>query len=285
MHNSRNVRSGSIAVSGTRLYYDELGEGPTLVLIPGGYMDRHVWDDQFEAFATHYHVIRYDIRGFGESPRPQEPYTDRHDLYELLTHLGVQRTSVLGLSLGGIIAVEFTLEHPEIVETLILVGAPVPGYPPQQLLTLEELDAVRARQEPFAAATRARDLPRMVEALMANPTFVPSPAYPEARERVRRQLSAYSFTWVLDHVEQAPLTPPAYTRLAEITMPTLLVVGTEDDLYLQRSADVFAREIAQVQRVNIAGTHHIGPNMEKPDEFNQIVLEFLAAHAPPVPGA
>lgn len=278
MHNSRNVRSGSVAVAGTCLHFDEMGEGPTLVLISGVYMDRHMWDDQFEALAAHYHVIRYDIRGFGESPRPQEPYTDRQDLYELLAYLGVQRTSVLGLSLGGIIAVEYTLEHPEMVEALILANTPVPGYPAQELLTLEELDAVRQRQAPFAAATRARDLPGMVEALMANPTLVPSLAYPDARERVRRQLSGYSFTWVLDYVEQPPLTPPAYTRLAEITVPTLLIVGAQDDLYLQRSADFFAREIAQAQRASIAETHHM-PNMEKPHEFNQIVLDFLAAHA------
>jgi pimeloyl-ACP methyl ester carboxylesterase len=77
------------------------------------------------------------------------------------------RASVLGLSLCGIIAVEFTLEHPQMVEALILSGAPIPGYPAQELLTPEELDAVRQRQKPFTAATRARDLPAMVEALMA----------------------------------------------------------------------------------------------------------------------
>jgi 3-oxoadipate enol-lactonase len=116
MKDSRNVQTGSVAVGGTRLSYDELGKGPTLVLIPGVYMYRHMWDDQFAAFAAHHRVIRYDIRGFGESPLPQEPYTDRHDLYELLTHLGVGRATVLGLSLGGIIALEFALEHPELVE-------------------------------------------------------------------------------------------------------------------------------------------------------------------------
>src|SRR5215475_9023496 len=70
--NSSDVRSGSVALSSTRLYYDVLGEGPALVLIHGGYMDRRMWDDQFAPFAEHYHVIRYDVRGFGESPLPQE---------------------------------------------------------------------------------------------------------------------------------------------------------------------------------------------------------------------
>lgn len=278
MQNTSGSRTGYIDVFGTSLYYEELGEGPALVLIHGGYMDRRMWDDQFAIFAVHFHVIRYDIRGFGESPLPPVPYTDREDLYQLLAHLHIGRATLLGLSLGGTIAVECTLEHPNMVNSLILVGTPVPGYPLQQLLTQDELQATRQRQAPFTAAVRERDVSGMVEALMAHPTLVPPLSCPEARERVRRNLSAYSFTWVLNNVEQEPITPPAHERLAEVTVPTLLVLGADDDIILHRSADIFEREIPAVQRVSISGTHHM-PNMEKPDQFNQIILHFLMAHA------
>ncbi len=107
-----------------------------------------------------------------------------------------------------------------------------------------------------------------------HPPLVPSPAYPSARQRVREQLSEYSFVWVLDRVEQQELTPPAYGRLAEISVPTLVIVGAEDDAQLHKSADKLEQDIVGVQRVSISETHHM-PNMEKPEEFNRVVLTFL----------
>src|SRR5256885_2419453 len=87
MSMSEQAKAGFIEVSGTRLYYEEMGEGHPLVLIHGGYMDRRMWDDQFAIFAEQYRVIRYDVRGFGKSALPTVPYADRQDLYELLTAL------------------------------------------------------------------------------------------------------------------------------------------------------------------------------------------------------
>ena len=134
-------REGGFAeIHGTQLYYETLGEGNPLVLIHGGYMDRRMWDDQFHAFAKHYRVIRYDVRGFGKSELPPVPYADRQDLFDLLNYLGVEKTYLLGLSLGGIIAIDFTLEHPTMVDALILVGSPVPGFPIELLYTEEQLE-------------------------------------------------------------------------------------------------------------------------------------------------
>src|SRR5438270_10481819 len=108
----RKPVTGFADVNGSRLYYEMMGEGHPLVLIHGGYMDRRMWDDQFAAFAEHYQVIRYDVRGFGKTELPQAPYSDRQDLYDLLQALGVTKTLLLGLSLGGEVAIDFTLEHP-----------------------------------------------------------------------------------------------------------------------------------------------------------------------------
>ena len=83
--------TGFVETNGTKLYYEEMGEGHPLVLIHGGYMDRRMWDDQFAAFAQHYRVVRYDVRGFGKTGLPQVPYTDRQDLFHLLSFLGVDK--------------------------------------------------------------------------------------------------------------------------------------------------------------------------------------------------
>jgi pimeloyl-ACP methyl ester carboxylesterase len=115
----------------------------------------------------------------------------------------------------------------------------------------------------------------MVDRLMQDPTLVPSPEYSTARERVRECLSEYSFAWLLDPAPREKLEPPAYGRLAEIHVPTLIIVGAEDHFQLHKSADKLEQDIAGAKRVTIPGTHHM-PKMEKPEEFNQIVLDFLS---------
>src|SRR5260370_40746447 len=92
-------------------------------------MDRRMWDDEFAVFAQHYRVIRYDVRGFGKTALPQVPYTDRQGLSNLLSCLGVEKTYVMGLSLGGEIAIDFTLDYPHMVDALLLVVTSVTGVP------------------------------------------------------------------------------------------------------------------------------------------------------------
>lgn len=101
-----------------------------------------------------------------------------------------------------------------------------------------------------------------------------TPKYPAARQRVRDNLSEYSFAWVLDPAPRQQLDPPAYERLEEIHVPTLIIVGAEDHFQLHKSADKLEQDIPGARRVMISETHHM-PNMEKPDEFNRIVLDFL----------
>ena len=274
MPKSVQPEAGTALVNGTQLYYETLGEGHPLVLIHGGYMDRRMWDDQFHAFAEHYRVIRYDVRGFGKSELPPVPYADRQDLFALLKYLGIEKTYLLGLSLGGVIAIDFTLDYPDMVDALILVGSPVPGFPIALLYTEEQLEHQRSRWAAFEAAIQERNIPAMVDALMEDPTLVPSSNYPAARQRVRNNLAEYSFAWVLDPAPKQDLEPPAYERLTEIHVPTLIMLGAEDDPRLFKDADKLERDIVGARRVTIAETHHM-PNMEKPEEFNAIVLDFL----------
>src|SRR5215471_1426812 len=126
-----HAQRGFAEVNGTRLYYEVAGEGHPLVLNHGGLVDNHLWDDQFEEFAKHFKVIRYDIRGFGDSgfiKSGLEPYSMEGDLFSLLQFLDIQKTYMLGLSMGGSLSVDFTLQYPEMVDALITVGAGLSGY-------------------------------------------------------------------------------------------------------------------------------------------------------------
>ena len=274
MSPTRQPVTGFVETNGTRLYYEMMGEGHPLVLLHGGYMDRRMWDDQFTIFAEHYQVIRYDIRGFGRSELPQVPYADREDLYTLLTYLEVQKAYLVGLSLGGMVAIDFTLEHPEMVAGLVLVGSSITGFPIKELYSEEALQREIQRRGPFLKAVQERNIPALVDTLMDDPTLVPSANYVSARQRVCENLSEYSFVFVLDPAPRQDIVPPANERLAEIHVPTLLIVGSDDDFVLHRMADKLEQDIAGARRVTILETHHM-PNMEKPQEFNAIVLDFL----------
>ena len=193
MAEAKQPETGFVETNETRLYFEMMGEGHPLLLIHGGYLDRRIWDDQFAVFAEHYRVIRYDVRGFGKTELPQVPYSDREDLYTLLTALDIKKTYLLGLSLGGEIALDFTLDYPDMIDALILVGSPVSGYPLELMFTEEQLRDQKERWAPFGKAMQERDIPAMVERLMQDPTLVPSSDYPAAHERVRECLSEYSF--------------------------------------------------------------------------------------------
>src|SRR5579883_2650659 len=120
--------TGYVDVEGGKLYYEVAGTGHPFVLIHAGVADHHMWDDQFPVFAQRYRVIRYDTREFGLTTSENVSYSNRQDLYDLLRHLGVEKTYVMGCSLGGQIAVDFTLEHPDMVDALIVVGGGISGH-------------------------------------------------------------------------------------------------------------------------------------------------------------
>jgi pimeloyl-ACP methyl ester carboxylesterase len=180
----------------------------------------------------------------------------------------------MGLSLGGEIAIDFTLDYPDMIDALLLVGASVSGVPVMELITQEQLQQHLKQWAPFEEAKARRDLAGMVEGVMSHPTLVPSANYTSARQKVRENLSEYSFVWVLEPGQKQATAPAAWGRLSDISAPTLIVVGGDDDKLLHTIADKFEQDIPNVKRVTIPQTHHM-PNMEKPEEFNRIVLDFL----------
>jgi pimeloyl-ACP methyl ester carboxylesterase len=121
---------GFAGVNGAKLYYEVMGAGHWLVLLHEGIADSRMYDDQFNTFAQRYRVVRFDIRGFGQSdfPPDDEPLALHEDLYGLLAFLGIKKTYVLGMSMGGAIALDFTLSHPDMVDALILVSSGAGGY-------------------------------------------------------------------------------------------------------------------------------------------------------------
>ncbi|HET8846318.1 MAG TPA: alpha/beta hydrolase [Ktedonobacteraceae bacterium] len=253
------------------IYYEVLGEGKVLVLLHAGVADCRMWDEQFETFAEHYRVIRYDLRGFGRSSVPSSHFAQHDELAEILAFLSVSHASILGVSYGGKVALDFTLAHPEMVEKLILVAPSVSGSEPSpDVLAFYEAEEKALAAEDLQGATELN-----LKMWVDGPKRSPEEVNPSVRERIG-EMQYHAFQTVFPEEAVEPdLEPPAALRLAEVKVPTLLIVGDYDIQAKIDQAHRLASEIAGAQLAVIAQAAHI-VNMEKPAEFNALVLDFLA---------
>jgi pimeloyl-ACP methyl ester carboxylesterase len=263
-------------MNGTRLAHEVRGAGSPVVLIHGGLVDSRLWDDQVAVLARRHRVIRYDLRGFGRSDFPEGPFSHVEDLEALLGHLGAGRVALVGVSLGGMIATDFALEHPDRVSALVLVGSALRGFetPPN-----EELAAIYR-----AAENDGRE--RAIDLWLRSPLFAGGRDVPHFAERVRAMLGDNFRSWGPTErpIEvRWPRTPTA-DRLSEIGVPTLVVAGDLDVPAILTIADALARGIAGAEKRILPGrSHH--PNLEDPRTFNDLLLEFLRrAEGGPAPG-
>ena len=273
----RMQQTGIAHVNGTELYYEVAGTGHPFTLIHGLLLDRRSWDDQFEVFAQQYKVLRYDLRGWGDSAREEAepPFSPRQDLLSLLQFLNIGKTYLLGLSGGGTLALDFTLEHPDKVDALILVSSDPSGYVPPMT------DAIQTFAGRYYGALQQKDIEGAVEATVSfwtdGPRRTPEQVDAQARARVTtmsRQHIERHGDFMAHEQHMIPLKPAAIERLAEVRVPTLIVVGGEDVPEITEAAGILEQGIAGAQKVVIAGTAH-HPHMERPEEFNRIVLDFL----------
>ena len=251
------------------LAHEVTGSGPALLLVHAGIADRRMWDGQVGPFAAAgWTVIRADLPGFGETPLPAGPVALWATLRDLLDHLGVERAVVAGASLGGRAAVDLALAVPERVRALVLVGSGLAGHRFAEPALFELWDRSEAALERGDHEEAARvEIGTWVAGMGRGPEAVD----PEVGRRVREMLLA---AYAHGEADLEEPDPPAATRLGEIAVPTLVVVGEHDRPDIHAMAAALAGGIAGAERVVLAGTGHL-PNLERPAAFNRVVLEFL----------
>lgn len=263
------MKSGFTAVNGTKLYYEMKGKGPAVVFIHSGGFDRRTWDDQFTAFSDRYTVIRYDVRGYGKSQTPTKPYSDDEDLYNLLSYLKVRKAHIIGLSMGGRIAIDFALTHPEMVATLVPVAPGLSGFPYTPEDTIELVKIIYSiEKDDGTPAGEAWLRSAYNTAAMENPA-VAAKLRPIAIENSR--------VWLINIFFPRPPFPLAVQRLSEIRVPTLLIRGERDVPTITKIVETLETNIPGAKKVIIFGAGHMVP-VEKPEQFNSTVLDFLAKH-------
>ena len=263
--------TGFADFNGGKLYYEVAGQGRPLVLIHGGLVNNGLWDKQFYAFTEQHRVIRYDVRGYGQSDGPTAPFSHHDDLRRLLDSLNVERAAVLGLSMGGAIAIDFALAYPERTWALIPVAAAISGLRPP--------DSVRSQWssigEAYERGDKALALDLSLQIWTDGPQRTPDQVDAVVREHIRA-MTAYEFARPeIDEQLLQELDPPACDRLGDIHVPTLVITGDADIPYINGNMTHLAATVPGAQHVVIHDAAHHLP-LERPEEFNRAVLEFLS---------
>jgi len=264
------VDSGYATVDNGRLYYEAAGSGAPVILLHGGNLDRRMWDEQFATLRPHFRVIRYDARGFGRSSPADQPFAAHDDLAALIRELNLTRASLVGLSLGGRIAIDFALAHPEIVDRLVLAAPGISGG--KWAADGDTLWLVAAR-----AAAQRGDSVGVALAWLQSAYIASALKPPEQAARLRQIVIDNADFWMgmVRHQDlEREANPPAAGRLRELTAPTLLLVGTADTPFILDVAKAITQQAANVRRVDMPGIGHM-INLEAPDRFNAEVLKFL----------
>ncbi|MEZ4736952.1 MAG: alpha/beta fold hydrolase [Caldilineaceae bacterium] len=267
-----------VELNGTTFHYDVRGAGPALVLLHSGVSDLRFWDDQVDVFAQRYQVIRYDLRGSGQTPFNAGGTSGHDDLRALLDHLGVDQVIVVGCSVGGGMAIDFAQAHPDRVRALVPVAAAVGGYEPEQLdpAELAEREKIgKAVEEAYEAGDLERAAWLYAQVWMDGPKRTPDQVDPAARARAVEMLVTLFKLPEVEDENFVELEADAAARLGAMTVPTLVIVGDYDVERLIAHSDFIAQTIPDAQKAVMHGVAHY-PNLEQPAAFNQLVLNFLA---------
>jgi 3-oxoadipate enol-lactonase len=255
-------------------WYDVHGEGPPLVLLHAGGSDSRLWERQLGPFSRSHTVVRLDFPGFGRSPVPSDPISLSGSVRDVMNAAGIDRAAAVGVSLGGRAALELAAESPERVSACVLVG---PGIDDHEWSA--EIESFgEAEQEALDRGDVEAAIDVCLEFWIAGPRRTLAAIDPGVRElAAEMQRHVFEVQKGQPPLRIARLDPPASQRLGAVQVPTLVVTGDEDVDDIHRIADRLVREVPGARRVTMPDAAHL-PNLERPDDFNRIVLEFLAEH-------
>ena len=275
--NQPQVETSFAEFGQSRLYYEVAGSGdPTVILLHGGMLDCTMWDEQFELLAREHRVMRLDASAHGRSALPPEAYWDHADLRGVMDHVGIDRAVLVGLSMGGRVALDMALEEPERVLAVVAVSSGLGGYRFESDFHLEN-------RKKLIAAWKSGDFDAVVEAYQREwtdgPKRTPRDVDPKVRERVR----AMARKTVESVMEGRTLAPPAIERLDELDLPMLVILGELDMPEIHEIAGLLVEANPNAELVTVPDVAHM-VTMEEPGEFNRLLLDFLGRVVVP-PGA
>jgi pimeloyl-ACP methyl ester carboxylesterase len=253
----------TVDVNGGRLWYDEAGSGEAVLLVHGGLGDSGLWEPVVPFLAERFRTIRTDLRFFGRSTGPAVPWSWEEDVVGVLDELGVERVGLVGLSLGGRIALDVALAHPERLWAVVGV---VPG------LSGHEAEAYTAEHEARYEAAEDK-----LKAMLEIDLEVWAPL--GADDRIRQLWQATPDANPLpDGVEpRDPAGAPAKERLGELAVPTLVVTAKHDPPGFREIGPLVANAAPDARHVELDSDHYL--TLREPELVAGVLLEFLVERA------
>ncbi len=263
---------GWVEVPGGRLWAQAAGAGTGVVLVHAGIADNRMWDPQWPALTAAHRVARYDVRRYGRSESDDVDYSDRVDLLAVMDAAGMDRGTLVGASLGGSIALDTAVEHPDRVAGLVWVCGGLGG--------LEVLESVeeRALGERWEALAEAEDWAAQADlavTIWVDGIGQPAGRAPEAARELVWRMCFETHDRAKGSGRPIALEPPAAARLDEVHAPTLAITGGLDTRAVGAMADALMVGVADAYRIHVPDVAHL-PSLERPDWFNRSLLEFLS---------
>jgi 3-oxoadipate enol-lactonase len=258
-----------LCADGGRLRYSTAGAGQSAVLIHGLGLDASMWQPQWRVLAQEFRAIRYDIRGFGGSSIPTGAYSHSDDLLGLLDFLDARPAHIIGLSMGGSMALRFALEHPDAVRSLTLIDSALEGFSWSETW-IRQMKAIQT-------TARNGDLGMAKQLWLAHELFAAARRDPRLAAKLTAMVEGYSaWHWAnSDPVRRA--STPAIRELARVSHPTLVLVGALDLADFQAIAQHLAADIPHATLHTVAGAGHMA-NMEAADAVNELLLAHLRSN-------
>ncbi len=251
-----------------RIAVEYAGDGEPVIFMHGIGGNRRNWRDQIPAFAKHFKAVAWDARGYGDSDDYEGPlnfhsYAD--DVVRVLDHFGVERGNLVGLSMGGRIAMEFAARYPDRLKTLVLCDTHkgFAGLSPEARAAF-----IASRKEPLMNGKEPKDIAGPVAKTLIGPN-----ASKDAFEALVDSMSRLHKESYIKSIE-ASVTMDVRTDLGNIKVPTLVVVGSADRLTTVDAARSIAGDIPGAELSIIDNAGHL-VNIEEPQKFNAIVIDYL----------
>jgi pimeloyl-ACP methyl ester carboxylesterase len=258
---------GYVKLSNVEMYYETAGQGEPVLLVHGIDGDSRMWEPQFWALAKHFHVIRFDLRGFGNTVMPAGNFQLLDDMRDLLLELGHEFAHIMGYSYGGTVAPSFAIKYPNLVKSLILIGPGMVGHNWSPLVQ----DYFQKFQDTF----KNNDKNEMMRLLKWKSVYGPHRKQ-EGLDQICKLLDKmFLHALAIEPRKGTPL-PTGDTRgeLHTIDVPALILSGELDFDDYHSIAEFYYNKIKNSELVTISGAAHF-MNLEKPDVVNQHAIRFL----------
>ncbi len=249
------------AKSSDGIDYNLTGEGQLIVFVHGSNLDQRMWAPQVEHLSQFVKVLTYDLRGLGSSDLPTQPYSDASDLALLLEEIDESSAVIVGLSAGVQVALDFVSDNAEQVQKLVLVSPSITGYTPDENPPYLTNLVSALRDQNYGQANEVL----LNSALMTAPTEY---------EKIVREMVTSSGQWELPYELVQRTVEPITSKLSQIDVPTLILLGSNDFPAIKEIANFLDQELLRSEVVVLEDGSHL-LNLSNVEEFNSELERFI----------